>query len=595
MSHQEHTSETALESRYAGEDDTLIRMRHSAAHMMAEAVLAIFPEAKLGIGPPIEDGFYYDFLLPRTLTPDDLPEIEERMRRSAAASAPFVSGELLREEGLVRFSDQPFKVEIIESLTDESVSTYTHREFTDLCQGPHAESTDKTGAFKLTRVAGAYWRGSEANPQLQRIYGALFETQEELDAHLERLAEAERRDHRRLGRELDLFFFDPIAPASPFFLPKGATVYNLMVEFIRELYDEYGYQEIITPQIFLTDLWKRSGHYDNYLENMYLTQSDELEYGVKPMNCPGHCVVYSSQLHSYRALPLRYADFGRLHRNERSGVTHGLTRVRSFSQDDAHIFCRIDQIQDEFSSLIRMMRDVYSAFGLNEPRYTLSLRPERRVGSDETWDRAEQALREALISAGADFEEIPNEGAFYGPKIDLFSRDALRREWQLSTFQLDFNLPERFDLEYVTEDNTRERPVMIHRAILGSLERFFGVLLEHNAGAFPVWLAPVQATVIPIADRHIPYAQQVQEQLHAAGLRCEIDDRNERMNAKIRDAQNRHVPYMLVVGDREAESGAVAVRRRENSENLGAMATSDFITRIQEEVGGRINSHPLIV
>ena len=338
----------------------------------------------------------------------------------------------------------------------------------------------------------------------------------------------------------------------------------------------------------MTDLWKRSGHYDNYLENMYLTQSDELEYGVKPMNCPGHCVVYSSQLHSYRALPLRYADFGRLHRNERSGVTHGLTRVRSFSQDDAHIFCRIDQIQDEFSSLIRMMRDVYSAFGLNEPRYTLSLRPEKRVGSDETWDRAEQALREALVSAGADFEEIPNEGAFYGPKIDLFSLDALRREWQLSTFQLDFNLPERFDLEYVTEDNTRERPVMIHRAILGSLERFFGVLLEHNAGAFPVWLAPVQATIIPIADRHLPYAEQVLEQLHAAGLRCEIDDRNERMNAKIRDAQNQHVPYMLVVGDREAESGAVAVRRRENSENLGAMEVGEFLGRVGEEVGGRI-------
>ncbi|MCY4576380.1 MAG: threonine--tRNA ligase [Chloroflexi bacterium] len=589
MSHQEgHASDTghdgALEGRYAGEDDTLIRMRHSAAHMMAEAVLSMFPEAKLGIGPPIEDGFYYDFLLPRTLSTDDLPEIEARMRESAASAASFVASELPREEGLTRFADQPFKVEIIESLTDETVSTYTHRDFTDLCQGPHAESTNKTGAFTLTRVAGAYWRGNENNPQLQRIYGALFETQEELDAHLERLAEAERRDHRRLGRELDLFFFDPIAPASPFFLPKGATVYNLMVDFIRELYDKYGYQEVITPQIFLTDLWKQSGHYDNYLENMYLTQSDEIEYGVKPMNCPGHCVVYQSQLHSYRALPLRLADFGRLHRNERSGVTHGLTRVRSFSQDDAHIFCRLDQVQDEFSSLIRMMRDVYEAFGLNEPRYTLSLRPEKRVGSDETWDRAEEALREALTLAGADFEEIPNEGAFYGPKIDLFSQDALRREWQLSTFQLDFNLPERFDLEYVTEDNTRERPVMIHRAILGSLERFFGVLLEHNAGAFPVWLAPVQATVIPIADRHIPYAQQVQEQLHAAGLRCEIDDRNERMNAKIREAQTRHVPYMLVVGDREAESGAVAVRRRENSENLGAAPISEFVERVLGEV-----------
>ena len=590
MSHQHNQSGSngaALEGRYAGDNDTLIRMRHSAAHIMAEAVLSMFPDAKLGIGPPIEDGFYYDFLLPRSLSTDDLPEIERRMRESVTDAEPFIAADIPREEALQRFADQPLKVEIIESLPDETISTYTHRGFTDLCQGPHVESTDKTGAFTLTRVAGAYWRGDETKPQLQRIYGALFETQEELDAHLERLAEAERRDHRRLGRELDLFFFDPIAPASPFFLPKGATVYNLMVDFIRELYEQYGYQEIITPQIFATDLWKQSGHYDNYLENMYLTQSDEIQYGVKPMNCPGHCVVYKSQLHSYRALPLRLADFGRLHRNERSGVTHGLTRVRSFAQDDAHIFCRLDQVQDEFSSLIRMMRDVYHAFGLNEPRYTLSLRPDKRVGSDETWDQAESALREALTIAGADFAEIPNEGAFYGPKIDLFSQDALRREWQLSTFQLDFNLPERFDLEYVTEDNRRERPVMIHRAILGSLERFFGVLLEHNAGAFPLWLAPVQATIIPIADRHIPYAEQVERQLRAAGLRCDIDGRNERMNAKIREAQTRHVPYMLVVGDREEESGAVAVRRRENSENLGALPINEFITQAQEEVTAR--------
>ncbi len=591
MSHHDHIADTAhggaLENRYIGDNDTLIRMRHSAAHMMAEAVLSLFPEAKLGIGPPIEDGFYYDFLLPRTLTPEDLPEIEARMRESASAAAPFIAREMSREDGLAHFADQPFKLDIINSLTDDTVSTYTHRDFTDLCQGPHASSTDKTGAFTLLRVAGAYWRGSENNPQLQRIYGALFETEEELDAHLERLAEAERRDHRRLGRELDLFFFDAIAPASPFFLPKGAMIYTLMVDFIRKLYTSYGYQEIITPQIFLTDLWKRSGHYDNYLENMYLTQSDEVEYGVKPMNCPGHCVVYSSQLHSYRGLPLRYADFGRLHRNERSGVVHGLTRVRSFSQDDAHIFCRIDQIQDEFSSLIRMMREVYAAFGLNEPRYTLSLRPERRVGSDETWDRAEQALREALIAAGADFQEILNEGAFYGPKIDLFSQDALRREWQLSTFQLDFNLPERFDLEYVTEDNRRERPVMIHRAILGSLERFLGVLLEHNAGAFPFWLAPVQATIIPIADRHVPYAGRVRQRLQDAGLRSEIDDRNERMNAKIRDAQSQRVPYMLVVGDREAEADTVAVRSRTNSESLGAISTDSFIEHAREEIERR--------
>ena len=591
MSHQSTHPDSddggALESAYHGENDALIRMRHSAAHMMAEAVLSMFPEAKLGIGPPIEDGFYYDFLLPRALTPDDLPEIEARMKQSAAAAAPFVKSEMPREDSLRRFADQPFKTEIIESLSDETVSVYTHRDFSDLCQGPHAESTDKTGAFQLTRVAGAYWRGNENNPQLQRIYGALFETQQELDAHLERLAEAERRDHRRLGQELDLFVFDSIAPASPFFLPKGAAVYGLMLEFIRSLYNKYGYQEVITPQIFLTDLWKRSGHYDNYLENMYLTQSDDIEYGVKPMNCPGHCVLYQARLHSYRELPLRYADFGRLHRNERSGVTHGLTRVRSFSQDDAHIFCRLDQVPAEIESLLAMTREVYAAFGLNEPRFTLSLRPDKRVGSDDVWDRAEDALRQALRAANVPFEEIPNEGAFYGPKIDLFSEDALRREWQLSTFQLDFNLPERFELEYVAEDNSRERPVMIHRAILGSLERFFGVLLEHNAGAFPVWLAPVQATIIPIADRHVPYAQQVEEQLRAAGLRVEIDDRNERMNAKIRDAQTRQVPYMLVVGDREADSGAVAVRRRENSENLGAMDVGEFAERMRDEITER--------
>ena len=492
-----------------------------------------------------------------------------------------------RGEGLTRFADQPFKREIIESIPDETVSVYSHRDFSDLCQGPHVESTDKIGAFTLTRVAGAYWRGDETRPQLQRIYGALFETQDELDAHLERLAEAERRDHRRLGQELDLFVFDPIAPASPFFLPKGATVYGLMLEFIRGLYDKYGYQEVITPQIFLTDLWKQSGHYDNYLENMYLTHSDDIEYGVKPMNCPGHCVLYQTRLHSYRELPLRYADFGRLHRNERSGVTHGLTRVRSFSQDDAHIFCRLDQVPSEIESVLAMTREVYAAFGLNEPRFTLSLRPDKRVGSDDVWDRAEEALRQALRAADVPFEEIPNEGAFYGPKIDLFSEDALRREWQLSTFQLDFNLPERFELEYVTEDNSRERPVMIHRAILGSLERFFGVLLEHNAGAFPVWLAPVQATIIPIADRHLDYAQQVHEQLRAAGLRVEIDDRNERMNAKIRDAQTRQIPYMLVVGDREADSSAVAVRRREGSENLGAMGVGEFVELAAGEVGAR--------
>ena len=574
------------EGPYAGEDDRLVRLRHSCAHIMAEAVLSTFPEGKLGIGPPIEDGFYYDFELPRALTPDDLPGIEARMREIIGSRSEFSRREIPKEEARSLFADQPFKRELIEQIPGDTVSTYTQHDFTDLCQGPHVETTENVVAFKLLRVAGAYWRGDEKNPQLQRVYGACFETQEELDRHLERLAEAERRDHRRLGRELGLFFMDPIAPATPFFLPKGATVHNLMISFVRELYERYGYLEVITPQIFSTDLWKQSGHYDNYRESMYFTDVDGREFGVKPMNCPGHCVIYRSQLHSYRDLPLRYADFGRLHRNERSGVTHGLTRVRSFSQDDAHIYCEPDQVADEISSLLEMTDLTYRAFGLGEPRITLSLRPEKRLGSDDSWDRAESSLRDALRGAGRSFEEIPNEGAFYGPKIDLFMRDAIGREWQLGTFQLDFNLPDRFALEYIAEDGTAHRPVMVHRAILGSLERFLGVLIEHSAGAFPVWLMPVQAVVIPIADRHFEYGRLVESRVRDAGLRVEMDDRNERMNAKVRDAQLQHVPYMLIVGDREAEAEAVSVRLRSN-ENLGAIGIDAFLAMARDAVASR--------
>jgi threonyl-tRNA synthetase len=588
LSHQEerHDHENAaaaLEGAYHGENERLVRMRHSGAHIMAEAVLSLFPEGKLGIGPPIEDGFYYDFLLPRPLTPDDFPRIEEKMREIIATKSPFVRRELPKAEALTLFAKQPFKLEIINSIVDGALSTYTQHAFTDLCQGPHVASTDQVKAFKLLRVAGAYWRGDEKNPQLQRIYAACFESQEELDAYLHRIEEAERRDHRRLGRELGLFFFDPIAPASPFFLPKGAAVYNLMVGFIRSLYPKYGYQEVITPQIFSTDLWKTSGHYENYLENMYMVTLDEREYGVKPMNCPGHCVVYQTQLHSYRELPLRYADFGRLHRYERSGVTHGLTRVRSFTQDDAHIFCRPDQVRGEIASVLRMMREVYDAFGLGEPRVTLSLRPAKRGGSEEMWDRAEAILRDALRQSQFPFEEVEGEGAFYGPKIDLFMKDALGREWQLGTTQLDLYMPERFGLEYIAEDGTAQRPVMVHRAILGSLERFLGVLIEHHAGAFPVWLSPVQAVVIPIADRHLAYAHEVEGRLKEAGLRVEVDARNERMNAKVREAQLQKVPYMLVVGDKEAASNAVAVRLR-NNENLGPKPVEEFLAMAREDV-----------
>jgi threonyl-tRNA synthetase len=560
-------------------DERLYRQRHSAAHIMAEAVLTMFPEAKYAIGPPIENGFYYDFDLPRPLTPEDLEQIDRLMRASIKADKPFVKSESSREDAKTFFKDQPYKLELIDGIDAANVGICKHGDFTDLCGYPHVESTGKVGEFKLMSVAGAYWRGDEHNQMLQRIYGVMFPSQAELDDYLHRLEEAEKRDHRKLGRELDLFFVDPIAPGSPFFLPKGAIVYNLATALMRDMYTRYGYQEVITPQIFSVDLWKRSGHYDNYKDGMYFIQEEDNELGVKPMNCPGHCVMFAAQVHSYRELPLRYADFGRLHRFERSGTLHGLTRVRSFSQDDAHIYCTLDQIGGEISSLIEMMREAYARFELGEPRFTLSLRPEKRIGNDEVWDRAEGALRDALEASGVIFTEAEGEGAFYGPKIDLFMDDVLGREWQISTFQLDFNLPERFDLHYAAENGSLQRPVMIHRAILGSIERFMGILIEQHAGAFPVWLSPVQATLIPIADRHVEYCQGVAQQLRAAGLRVEVDERSERMQAKIRDAQMQKVPYMLIAGDRDIEAGAVSVRTRGN-EDLGAMQIAAFTERV---------------
>jgi threonyl-tRNA synthetase len=575
-----------IPAQIKGMDELLYRQRHSAAHIMAEAVLEVFPEAKYAIGPPIENGFYYDFELPRPLTPDDLTELDRRMRASIKADKPFIKSTASKDEARRIFGNQPYKLELIDGIDAPDVGICRHGDFTDLCGYPHVDSTGKVGVFKLTSVAGAYWRGDEHNQMLQRIYGVMFPTQKELDEYLLRLEEAEKRDHRRLGRELELFFVDPIAPGSPFFLPKGATVYNLAIEFMRGLYWRYGYQEVITPQIFSTDLWKTSGHYDNYKENMYFIEADERELGVKPMNCPGHCMIYAATVHSYRELPIRYADFGRLHRYERSGTLHGLTRVRSLVQDDAHIYCSLDQVSGEIITLIDMMREAYRAFRLGAPRFTLSLRPEKRLGSDEVWDRAEIALREALVSSGVQFEEAEGEGAFYGPKIDLFMEDVIGREWQLSTFQLDFNLPERFDLHYAADDGSLQRPVMIHRAILGSIERFMGVLIEHLGGAFPVWVAPVQATLIPIADRHNEYCRGVAEKLREAGLRVEVDERSERMQAKIRDAQMKKVPYMLIAGDRDIEAGAVSVRTREG-EDLGGVAVDAFIERLTAEVAAK--------
>ena len=579
MSTQVGDKEAVEELRY--------RIRHSASHVMAAAVLALFPDAKLTLGPPTDDGFYYDIDLPRPLTPEDLEKIDEGMREAIAADQPFVYREVSREEARRLFADNRYKLEIIEQIPEsEKITTYSHGEFTDLCEGPHVASTGELAAVKLLNVAGAYWRGDERNPMLQRIYGTAFESQEALDERLAMLEEAAKRDHRKLGRELDLFMFDPVAPASPFLLPKGATVYNLLIDYVREIYRRYGYQEVVTPQIYSADLWRTSGHYDNYKENMFFIEADGREFGVKPMNCPGHMVMYASRLHSYRDLPIRYADFSRLHRNERSGVTHGLTRVRSLTQDDAHIFCRYDQIEEEIGAFIDMLSESYRMFGFDDLRIYLSLRPEKRVGSDESWDRAEDALESALKGRTVEFERQPGEGAFYGPKVDFYVNDAMRRGWQLGTLQLDFSLPERFDLEYITEQGAPARPAVIHRAMLGSLERFLGLLIEHTAGAFPVWLAPVQAVVIPIADRHLDYARQVEERLRSVAIRVHLDLRSERMNLKIRDAQMQKVPYMLVVGDREQAEGAVAVRLR-SGEDLGAQPIERFVADVQEMVARR--------
>ena len=564
-------------------------IRHSAAHVLAEAVLKRIPEAKLTIGPPIRDGFYYDFDVPQPFTPDDLAEIEDEMRASIRANTAFVEREVDRDAARGLVSDNPYKLEILEGIPEgERVTFCSHSDgaFEDLCRGGHVESTGQIPAFKLLSTAGAYWRGSEANPMLQRIYGTAWESREAMRDYLKRREEAEQRDHRRIGARMGLYFFDPVAPSNPFFLPHGAFVYNQLVDYVRGLYERYGHDEVITPQMFKTDLFKTSGHYDNYIDSMYMLEIDEQEYGIKPMNCPSHAVMYRQSLHSYRELPIRYADFGRLHRYELSGVTQGLTRVRSFSQDDAHIFCTPDQIAEEVNGFINMLAESYEVFGFDRQRYVLSLRPEKRVGSDAAWDRAEAALRSVLEARGDDFELAPGEGAFYGPKIDIFVPDAIGREWQLGTVQIDFNQPERFDLEYVTPEGDRERPVMIHRAMLGSLERFMGVLIEHLAGNLPLWLAPIQAAVIPIADRHNDYAEQVRRVLSECGLRATVNDASERMNAKIRDAQLQKINYMLVAGDREVESGTVSVRTRAG-DNLGAMPLAEVSAKLTTEVAAR--------
>lgn len=563
------------------------RLRHSAAHIMADAVVTLFPDAKLAIGPPTDDGFYYDFQVHRPFTPEDLEAIDAYIRGIISQDLPFERQELSRQEALVIFADQPFKLEIISELPDsETISIYRHGAFLDLCQGPHVGSTGEVTAYKLLNVAGAYWRGNENRPMLQRIYGTAFESSESLDQYLTWLDEAQNRDHRKLGRELNLYMFDPIAPASPFFFPNGAIIYNLLLGYVRDLYARYSYEEVITPQIYSTELWKRSGHYENYIDNMFMVQIEEREYGVKPMNCPAHALMYGSKLHSYRDLPLRYADFGRLHRYERSGVTHGLTRVRTFSQDDAHIFCTPQQINQEIENFINMVLETYQLFHFNDLRVALSLRPDKRVGTDLMWDNAESSLQRVLSTLGLPYDTSPGEGAFYGPKIDFFVPDALGREWQLGTVQLDFALPERFDLEYVDEDGSQQRPVMIHRAMLGAIERFMGVLIEHYGGSFPAWLAPVQAVIIPIADRHIEYGVSVLNELKRNQIRADLDDRSERMNAKIRLAQTQKIPYMLVLGDKEVDVRSVAIRLRDGTD-LGAVDLDEAVNLIRVAIDSK--------
>ncbi len=564
-------------------------MRHSAAHVLAEAVLTLFPDAQLTIGPPIEDGFYYDFSVENPFTPDDLKKIEKQMQQSIKSNTDFVEREVTRDEALELVKDNQYKVEILQGIpADEKVTFCSHSngEFEDLCRGGHMERTGDIRAFKLLSTAGAYWRGDENNPMLQRIYGTAWESRDAQKDYLRRREEAEKRDHRKLGRQLGLFFFDPIAPASPFFLPKGAVVMNSLIDYVKELYGKYGYDEVMTPQIFNTDLWRKSGHLEAYSENMYFVDVDEREFGVKPMNCPAAAILYQADSHSYRDLPMRMADFGRLHRNERSGVTHGLTRVRSFVQDDAHIFCTVDQIGQEINSFLDMLQEAYNTLGFENYRFELSLRPEKRVGSEEMWDKAESVLTELLDASGHEYTAESGEGAFYGPKIDIFIPDALGRDWQLGTVQLDFSLPERFDLEYTAEDGSRQRPVVVHRAMYGSLERFLGVLIEHYAGALPLWMSPVQAVLVPIADRHIDFCYQVLTELRKVGIRARVDDSNDRMNAKIRQAQLQKVPYMLVAGDREIEGGAVAVRTR-TGDDLGAIAVADVVAKLEQEIAER--------
>jgi len=559
----------------------LERMRHSAAHVMAEAVQSLFPGAKFGIGPAIEDGFYYDFELPRALVPEDLMAIEDKMREIIAANFPFIREELSKAKALKLFSEQPYKLELIKELPDKTVTIYRQGSFVDLCRGPHVNSTNEVKAFKLNSIAGAYWRGDERRPMLQRIYGVAFDTQAELEDYLARLAEAAKRDHRKLGKELDLFsLHEEAGPGLVHWHPKGALVRQIIEDFWKAEHRKRGYEIVYTPHIAKVNLWKTSGHWDFYRENLYSPMDIEgQEYIIKPMNCLGHIMIYKTQLRSYRNLPLRYAELGTVYRYERSGVLHGLARVRGFTQDDAHIFCRPDQLGAEVTEVVQLARFMMNTFGFNEYELLLSTRPDKYAGTIQIWEEATEALRNVLENLKLDYTIDPGEGVFYGPKIDVKLRDALGRLWQGPTIQVDFNLPQRFDVDYIGDDGLEHQVVMVHRTVLGSMERFMACLIEHYAGAFPVWLSPVQVVIIPIADRHLSYAHQVASELRECGIRVQVDDRSERMNLKIREAQLAKIPYMFVVGDKELDASKVSLRLR-NGEDLGLLALSQFTDRV---------------
>jgi threonyl-tRNA synthetase len=580
------SGDAVLEFLTFEDEEAQMVYRHSTAHVLAQAVKRLYPEARLAIGPAITDGFYYDFDVPRAFTPEDLERIEQEMARIIAADLPIERFELSREEALrlAAQAGENYKVELISDLgPDEVISFYRQGEFVDLCAGPHLPSTGRIKSFKLLNVAGAYWRGDERNKMLQRIYGTSFPKASLLKEYLFRLEEAKRRDHRKLGAMLDLFSIHEAGPGFPFFHPKGMVLRNELERFWREEHLKNGYQEIRTPIILRQELWERSGHWDHYRENMYFTRIDDEDYAVKPMNCPGGILVYRSKLHSYRELPIRLGELGLVHRHELSGVLHGLMRVRCFTQDDAHIFCRPEQVEEEIVRILDLTEYFYrDVFGFDY-HVELSTKPEKAMGSDEIWELATNALRGALEVKGLSYKVNEGDGAFYGPKVDFHLRDCLGRTWQCGTIQVDFLMPEKFALTYIGEDGERHRPVMIHRVIYGSLERFIAILTEHFAGAFPVWLAPVQARVLPITDRHAEYGRQVTETLRQAGVRVEFDGRNEKVGYKIREAQLQKIPYMLVVGDREAATGTLSVRHRAEGD-LGSFTLDDFISRIVREI-----------